>query len=425
VPSKQYSVKRIRDEKDYKTGGNSDFISLDEGEKFLGYFLGEADETIDDPAFFPYQVHWINGGSVPCAGDDCPFCEDGDRPRAKAMTLWLITEDEKGTEFEDGKLMIWDMPVSAIKQFRELRAEGDEIKGRLFRVKRSDEKTYVVMPKVETITKTATKAALKDAPDLEAMLTAKLRKALEGVAVARAMNDDDDDDDDTPARGKSSGAKVSSSKGKGKAAEPDDDDDDDAPEPDEEMPEEASSLEVVVTKVSDENWIMVKYGDNDAEKVWGTPDVDVTELVKGQVIAISYVTDEDDDKVLTEDPEEAPESEENNGADLPDSLEEVEFEITKIDEDDQTFDVENDELSFTLYFLDKGPASKIDFDDYSVGDKIIVTAEKDATDDMVATQIPEKVEAKKRTTKGTGTTKGAATKKSGAKSGAKRATRKR
>jgi hypothetical protein len=403
VAKKQWTVARVRDEADRKSGGGGDFISLDEGEKFLGYFLGDADPKIDDPAYFEYKTHWVNKGSVPCAGeDDCPICADGERPRTKAMTLWVLLENEKGDKMGkngEGVLCIFDMPVSVIKQFTELRAEDEKVKGRKFRISRPEEKTYIVLPKADVLKSKEVKEWMKDGPDFEAMLTTKLRKAMEGIAVARAM-EDDDDDDDTPKSKKSKGDKASKGKGKSKPKDDDDDDDDDNdddPDEPDELPEEGSGVEVVVTKINKENSILVKYGDNDPVKVWGTADVDVTELGKGQVVAITYVTDEEGDFVLTEDPEEKPEDDEKEGSDndLPDSIDEMEFTISEINEHDQTIDVESDDLSFTLYFLDKGPASKIDFDDFSDGDKITVTAEKDAVGDMVATAIPEKVEEKK------------------------------
>lgn len=397
----QWSVARVTDESERKSG-SSDFISLDEGEKFLGYFLGEADPKIDDKAYFEYKVHWINNGSVPCAGENCPMCEDGDRPRTKAMTLWLVTQDERGNELGkngEGELRIYDMSISVIKQFTELRSEDEKIKGRLFRVSRPDEKTYLVLPKQDFLKATQVKELLKSdgAPDFEQMLTSKLRKAMEGTALARAM---EDDDDPPPARGKGA-----------KKAKPDDDDDDDdkskgkgkskpkdEPEDDEdELPEEGAGVEVVVKKVNDENWIMVERNGGDAVKVWGTAEVDVTDLVKGQVIAITYVTDDDDDFVLTEDPETKPDDDgDGDKGDLPESIEDVTFKVAGIDADNQTIDVENDDHSFTLWFLDQGPGSDVDFDDYEEGDEITVSAEKDGVGDMVATAVPEKAGKKKK-----------------------------
>lgn len=395
MAKKQWEVARVRDEAERKSG-SSDFISLDEGEKFLGYFLGEGDPKIDDPAYFEYKTHWTGKTSVPCAGENCPLCEEGDRPRTKAMTLWLVLIDPAGSKLGpdgEGELRIWDMSISVIKQLTELRGEDEKLKGRLFRASRPDEKTYMLLPKTESLTATQVKALLKsdNAPDFEQLLTTKLRKAMEGVAVARAL---EDDDDDAPNPGGKKAPAKAAGKGKAAAAEEPDDDTPDAPE---DMPEEAAGLEVTVNSVDDENFIWVELGDNDPVQVWGTADVDVTDLEAGQVIAITYVTDDDDDFVLTDDPEISdtePEAESDTG-DLPDEIDNIEFAVVTVNEQEQTIDVEGEDLSFTLYFLDKGPASKVDFEDYSEGDKILVTAEKDSMGDMVATVVPEKAEAAK------------------------------
>lgn len=398
MAKKGWQVARIRDEEDYKTGGNSDFLSLDEGENFKGYFLGEADEKIDDPAFFPYKVHWINKGSVPCAGEECPYCEDGDRPRAKALTLWLVTRNPKGDKNDEGELMIWDMPVTVIRQLRELRGEDEQVKGREFRASRPEEKQYVLMPTTKTITKTQIKAALKDGPDFEEMLTNKLRKALEGVALAKVM---DDDDDEPKSKKKSSPAKASKN---GKAR--DDDDDDDEPTTAEWPDDGLDEVTVTVAKVDkDGNWIEVESDEYEGKiKVWTTDsiDFDLSDLSKGdEVVVTTGEKDDDDEYVLTDDPVvEEPNDDDNDGSDggennLPESIEDVEFEITEIDTDNQTIEVKSDEYEFTLFFLDKGPASKVDFDDYEVGNKVTFSAEKDSVGDMVATSIPEIVEEKK------------------------------
>jgi len=421
MAKKTWQVARIRDEEDYKTGGNSDFLSLDEGENFLGYFLGEADEKIEDPAFFPYKVHWINKGSVPCAGEDCPYCQDGDRPRAKALTLWLVTRNPRGDKTEDGELMIWDMPVTVIRQLREFRAEDEQVKGRMFRVGRPEEKQYALMPKTDVLKAKQIKEALKEAPDFEQMLTNKLRKALEGVALSRVLEDDvleDDDDDDEP-KGKSKSSSAKSSK-KGKTK----DDDDEATT--DEWPDDGLDGETVtVVKVEKEGqWVEVEADDYDGKiKVWTTDDIefDLTDLSKGDKVTVTTgEKDDDGEYVLTEEPETAGESsdgddDETGDNNLPESIEDAEFEITEIDTANQTIEVKNDEYEFTLFFLDKGPASKVDFDDYEAGNKVTFSAEKDSVGDMVATSIPEVV--KEKAAKGGKKGGGKASGKSGKKSG--------
>lgn len=382
-------VKRIRDESEYKTGGSSDFIGLDEGEKFTGYFLGEADPKVDDPAFFPYKMHWNGKTSVPCADDECVYCEDGDRPRSKAYTLWLVTIDEAGTKLGkkgEGELRIFDMPVTVIKQFNEYRSEGEKVKGHLYRVSRTDEKTYVVVPKTQPPLKAADiKALIKsdDAPDFEAMLTNKLKKAMEGVAVARALEDDDDD------KPKKSKAK---SKGKEKDEEPEDNDDAG------EWPDELDEEEVTVRSVGDDgaHFVAVSSSYDEEVNIYTRQDLefDPETLSKGDVVTVTAEKDDEGDYILSAEPDvaEGDGNDDDNGNDLPDSLEDVEFEVVSTNQSEGTIDVKNDEMEFSLYLLD---TVKWDEDDYPEGAKITVSAEKDRAGDMVTTDAPEVVKAKK------------------------------
>lgn len=394
-------VKRIRDEAEYKSGGNSDFIGLDEGEKFVGHFLGQADPKIDDPAFFPYKMHWNGKTSVPCADEDCIYCEDGDRPRSKAYTLWLVLTDEAGKKLGkkgEGELRIFDMPVTVIKQFNEMRSEGDKVQGKQFRVSRPDEKTYVIVPKdAKALSKTQINELVKsdDAPDFEAMLNNKLKKAMEGTAVARALEDDDDE------KPKKSGDKAG--KKKGKDAEPEDE----ANEPGEWPAEGLDEETVTVVKVEKKGqWIDVASDSYEGTiRVWTTEGIefDLTDLsVDDEVTITTSEKDSDDEYVLTEEPvgeEPQPDAKDDDPTtdDLPDEIAGEEMEVTEVDAGNSTIDVKNDEMEFTLYFLD---TMKVDFDDYTEGDKITVTAEKDRAGDLVATEIPEKAGGKKGAKKG-------------------------
>lgn len=475
------AVKRIRDEAEYKSGGNSDFIGLDEGEKFLGHFLGTADPKIDDPAFFPYKMHWNGKTSVPCDDTDCIYCADGDKPRSKAYTLWLVTIDEAGKKLGkpagSGELRIFDMPVTVIKQFNEMRSEGDKVQGKMFRVSRPDEKTYVLVPKeTKPLSKTQINELVKsdDAPDFEQMLTNKLKKAMEGTAVQRALEDDDDE----PAAKSGDKAGKKGGKGKGKAAK-------EEPETGEWPDEGLDEVTVTVSEATEDdgNSIEVTHEDYEgAVKVWTTDDIDfdLSDLSEGGEVTITTgAKDDDGEYVLTAEPEvaggakkdddDAPEDIEDetfellkvskakktivvehngdelelvggddidlegwkkghmavvsaeydadeetweltaiaepeeeaepakDGDDLPDEIEGAEMEVTEVDEPNSTIDVKDEEYEFTLYFLD---TMKVDFDDFSVGDKITVTAEKDRSGDLVATEIPEKVGGKKGGKKG-------------------------
>ena len=394
MAKKEYKVRRVRDEEDRRTG-SADYLTMEEGEKFLGYALFEGDPKEDEPGYFEFIEHWNQAArrSIPCAGDDCIYCEDGDRPRNRAKSLWFVVKDNKGSEVN--KVMTFNLNSKLIKLVTELRGEGDKIKGQLFRVSLLDDRgSYSLVPKAgKALPAKEIKEHLKDAPDWEAILTAALKKAMEGVAVARAMDDDDDDPDDeeTPAAKKS---------GKGKGKEKDTE-----PEPDEdqEWPDDGlDEVEVTVAKVEKEgNWIEVTAdGYEDSIKVWTTEGIefDLSSLDKGDEVTISTgEKDSDGEYVLSAEPEtgggDDPAADDPDESELPDAIEGDVFEIVSMDASESIMDVKNDELEFTLYFIDTVP---VDFDDYEEGDKIVVTAEKDTSGDLVATEVP----TKKKTGKG-------------------------
>jgi len=414
--TKKWTPRRVRNEEERGTG-TSGFITLDEGEKFLGYALFEADPAEDDPAYYEYLDHWNTAArrSVPCAGDDCVFCEDGDKPRDIALTVWLVVKDEKGNTLDPPELRIFRANSIVIKQLTEMRSEDETIKGTQFRVTRMDDRgNYMLQPKTKSLKKSEVKEALKDkdAPDLEQMVTGQLRRAMEGIAVARAMDDDDDDDDNEQTQ---AGKKAKKTADKSKNGTGDED------WPEDGLDEE----EVTVAKVDKEgNWIEATSDEYDGKvKVWTTDSIefDLTDLSKGDTVTVSADgPDDDGEYILNAEPETegaepddddddaAKDDGEAEGGDLPDAIEDEEFTVTAIDTSESTIDVENDELEleFTLYFLDKGPASKVDFDDYEEGAKIKVSAEKDSQGDMVATEIPEVVTEKKSKKSGAKTSGG-------------------
>ena len=388
--TQKWTPKRVRDEEDRRSGATG-FIDLTEGENFLGYALFDGDPAKDEQGYYEYLQHWMqtgkSGTSVPCAGDDCPLCEDGDKPRDVAYTAWLVLKDEKGTDLNGGEGEVRSFRANSlvIKQITEMRAEDESPMGVQFRVSRLDDRgNYLLAAKQKKpMTKTAVKEVLKGSSiDYDQMVTARLNKAMEGLAVARAVNAmDDDEDGATPAKGKAS---TNSKKQTAQDA----------------WPTEADDLDVVVDEAdTDGNFVMVTHDDYDGPaKVWTTADIDfaLEDLEEGQALTISYESDPDDDFILNAEPtiEEEPEDEEAGAAaaadELPDELEDAEFDVVSIDKTSSTMEVKSDELdlAFTLYFLDRGPASKVDFDDYEEGSTIILSAEKDTVGDMVATKVP-------------------------------------
>lgn len=428
--TQQWTPRRVRNEEDRKSG-SSEFITLDEGEKFLGYALFAGDPAKDEPGYYEFLQHWVGGNksgrSIPCAGDDCPFCEDGDKPRDVAFTLWNVIKDANGNELGkdgEGELRIFRANSLVIKQLTEMRSEDDPIMGIQFRVSRVDDRgNYMLQPKAKKLSKTEVKELLKsdDAPDFDQMVTSMLRRGMEGVSTSRAMDDDDDDDDDKPAKNKKK-----SKKSKEKDTE--------------EWPDALDGETVTVVKVEKKgNWIEVSHDDYEGtKKVWTTQEIefDLSDLSEDDEVTVTTGDqDGDGDFILSEEPEaEEAEKEEEEDDDakkdddddpeaeeLPDGIEDETFTVVSVDTKNQTMDVKCDdpELEFTLYFLDKGPASKVDFDDYEEGTVITLSAEKDSVGDMVATAVPEIVEADKKAKKKSGGGKKKSEKKETAKKGGK------
>lgn len=401
---KTVTPRRVRSDEDRKAF-SSDYMSLDEGEKFLGYALFEGDPKEDEAGYYEAFEHWLpsQNRSAPCADPECNYCDEGNKPRPRAQSAWLVTQtvDKAGvrTTLKEPKLMVFRMGPNLTKQFTELRSEGDKILGQMFRVTRVDEKTYTIQPKAgETINKTAVKEALKGCPDFEEQAIQSLNKSVESDSVRRALRDDDDDDD----------APAEPAKGKGRGRAAADDEEADTPK-DSEMPDEADDAVVTVMKaLKSKNQLQVEHDDWGEFLVWGTSDVDVTEFAKGDTIEVAFVKDDDGDYVLTADPTtaEAPEPEEEpeedddktepeNDNDLPDEVEDQEFVVTSVDPKEAIIGIKSDELGIDtlLYFLDSGAGSETDFDDYDEGDTIVVSAEKDSSGDLVATAVPAKPKA--------------------------------
>jgi hypothetical protein len=394
--ARTWTPKRVRNEEDRNTG-SAGFIDLTEGENFLGYALFEGDPKKDEPGYYEYLQHWVTGAkggsSVPCAGDDCPFCEDGDKPRDVAYTAWLVLKDPKGNNLNggEGEVLAFRANSIVIKQITEMRGEDESPKGVLFRMSRLDDRgNYVMSAKPKTPLKvTRIKELLKESGiDFDSMVTNRLRKAMEGIAVARAL-EDENGDEPTPARTKAPAGKAAAKKNSGG-----------------DWPAKTKALSVVVESVDEEgNFVMVESDDFDgAAKVWTTPDIDfaLEDLAEGTDITVAYATDDDGDFVLQAEPtvaaqeEDEEEEDEFDAAapaaenDLPDEVEDEEFQVVSIDKTNSTMEVKSDtlDLEFTLYFLDRGPASAVDFDDYEEGNTIVLSAEKDTVGDMVATVVP-------------------------------------
>jgi hypothetical protein len=418
----KWKPRRVQSEDERKVSGGK-YIKLAEiGDKFLGYPIFDGDVTKDEPGYYEFFEHWLTAGkgqSVPCAGEDCPLCEDDVPVKRRANTLWWVVEDEKGDkpgEDGEGELRTWTINSIVIDSLADIRSD-DKVMGRLFRVKRTDDRgNYSLLPKPDTLAKSVVKDLLKsdDVPDYEDQITKKLNRAMEGLAISRAVEDnDDDDDDEKPAAAKSKSNGGKKGKASGKAAKE---------KAKEEWPDTLEDVEVVVTDVEKKGnyFTAVTEEYEDSADIYTTEGIefDFTDLAEGQLVTVSATKDDDGDYILDGEPEvAAAEGDEDGDDNLPDEINETEFEVVSVNADAQTLTLTDGEITFDLFFLDRGPASEIDFDDYKEGAKIIVSAEKDTSDDMVANVIPTVVKEKKAAAKKGGKKTAPAAKKGGKKAG--------
>lgn len=397
--------------KEERNAGRGQFLTLKKtGDQFMGFALFKPDpELADNPGYFEYWEHYTPAtGYMPCIGDDCPLCEEGDNPSTRAKTLWLVVD--KDGDPSEGEVKVFTLNYSMINEFADLLEDDETILGQLFRIKRLEGKgVYGIRPKNTKLKAGELKSALKDIPDLPKIAQKQAARVLEELDVGSAMDDDDDDDDKKETKAKSSKSKADKSKGK-KAT-------DDEPEEQEFDPDEESEIDgltVTVKKVTKkDNKAVVTIGDAEFE-VYGTSDedgdplLDVTEWSKGDEVVISAEKDDDDDFVLTaigddeaeEESEDEPEEDEGDADEFKGKKYDGEAEVVSVNSDEETLTVSTPKGTFELYFTDEGEDEngndweEFDVDDFSEGDKITVSAARDEDGDMLADAFPEKAEKK-------------------------------
>ena len=194
MATKAPKVRPVRTKEERKRP--SVFLRLKTDEQFRGHALFEPDpELSNNPGFYEYFTHWDQQGSryVPCAGDQCPFCLADDNPMTQASTLWYMPDNDVKE-----RLKVFTMNFGTLQDITDISEEDDGILGKKYRVKRmSDRGEYRIRPLTDkALTKTEIKALLKEAPDLQEIAQANLKREWERLKAMDALADDDDDDDD-------------------------------------------------------------------------------------------------------------------------------------------------------------------------------------------------------------------------------------
>jgi hypothetical protein len=393
VPKKGgLQVRRVRSADDRKIAG--DFFQLDKiGKWFMGYALFVPDPEADDnPGYYEYFEHYMpKDGYVPCAGpEDCIYCKANHRPSTRAKTVWLVVESKDDGELEVPEKRIFNFNWNMINEFSDFVSEDEVILGRMFRIKRMDDRgNYSVRFKDDKLKKAELKEALEDMPDLDNIVTGQLLRKMEEADVEDAM--EDDEDEPKSRRG------IASKKAKA------DEEEDDEPKGKKSKKEEPDTIEdetFEIVKVSKKQGTITVERNEEEVLMYGVGDNDVSGYSKGDTVKIDAHLDDDEDWIIdsiTEISGEAEAGELTDSDDLPDEIEEEEFEVVDVNAQQETITLTNGEITFDLYFLDKGPAADVDFDDYSEGMTVVVSAVKDNEGDMVAKDhVPKKKKGGKK-----------------------------
>jgi hypothetical protein len=264
------------------------------------------------------------------------------------------------------------------------------------------------------LTKTAVKEAMKEFEEkfpngLDDLVERQLKVQMERLKALEAMEDDDDEDEEEKTPKARPGKAVA-----------DDADDDDEDEDEESTPEVIVDEELEILRASKKyNSITVNFNDEEIELAGD--ELDISEFRKGDVVTVSAeyddgeegwiitsitAEDEPQDEEAEGEAEEEDEEEAEEEAEEDEDSEEVSeisgatYEVLKVQEQDEIFDLQNDEGKVKMWL---GDGLEVDYDEIKKGVEIVVDAVLDDEDDWIITAIdivqPAKPAARKRTAK--------------------------
>lgn len=335
---KQFTIRTVKSKEDRKRP--SVFMRLKTDEAFKGIALFEPDpELADNPGYFEYYDHYDKQGNayVPCTGDKCPFCAANDNPSTRALTVWLFPQEGDKKD----RVKVFTMNYSTTQDISDESEDEEGILGKWVRIKRlSDKGDYrVKVTSDKPLTKKELTAAMKELeekfPDgLQALVEKQLSVQMERLKALEAMEDDDEDEDEDDEEETTSKAR----RGKAKSKDDDEDEEEDDEEEDEDDDEDDEDEE----------------NEDDEE-------------------------DEDEDEDESED-----EEGEDEGDDEVTEISGVVYEITKINQAEETFDLKNDEEKVKMWL---GDGVEVDYDEIKKGVEVKVDAATDDEGDWIITSI--------------------------------------
>lgn len=374
------------------------FMRLKPDESFKGIALFEPDPEIsDNPGYYEYYDHWDQQGQqyVPCAGENCPFCAANDNPGTRAMTVWYFPEAPDAKD----QIKVFTMNYSTINDISDESEEEDGILGKKIRIKRLDDRgSYKVkVLSDKPLTKKEIKALISRLEEtfkdgLEGVVLGQLKRQIERLKAIDALDDDDDadtddeDDDEKDEKPKSSkrGKKVDEDEEESEEESDDDDEDEDG----EEESGEAEGIEDAtyeLLKVSKKNNSITVEHDGEEVEMTADENTDVADFKKGDSVVISAEYDEDEEWVLTAiaSPDED-EEEEAESSDDSESIEDSVYEVVKVQEKDEIFDLKNDDGKVKMWL---GEGVEVDYDEIKKGVNVKLSAEQDDEGDWIITEI--------------------------------------
>lgn len=343
----EFSIRRVGSKEDRKRP--SVFMRLKTDEAFKGIALFDPDPELEDnPGYYEYYDHYDKQGNsyVPCAGDKCPFCAANDNPSTRALTVWYFPD---AGDVKD-QIKVFTMNYSTINDISDEAEEEGGLVGKKIRVKRlSDKGDYKVrILSDKPLTKAEMKKAMKLLEEkfqdgLEGLVLRQLKQQMERLRALDALDDDEDDDEE----------ETTSKSRKGKPADDDDDEEEEDDESEDDEEEES---------------------DDDEEE------------------------EEDEDEESDDDDEEEEEEESDDEDEESEEISGVEYEVVKIQEKDEIFDLKNDDGKVKMWL---GEGVDVDYDVVTKGTTVTVDAVQDGEGDWIITKMkydkPKKSKTKTKT----------------------------
>jgi hypothetical protein len=321
------------------------FMRLKPDESFMGFAMFEPDPEIEDqPGYLEYYDHFDKQANqyVPCAGEDCPFCAANDNPSTRAMTVWYFPE---AADVSD-RVKIFTMNFSTVADITDESEEEGGILGKKIRIRRLDDRgNYKIklMADKPLLKKQQTEAfeqldKILQGKGLEGLVESQLRRQMERLKAMDMLEETDDEEEEAAEEeSKPTARRGRPAKSKAEVAEEEDEEEEPEAEEDEEAEEESEEDEA----------------EDDEE-------------------------DEDEEEETEEDEEEEEDDDEDE------EIVGVEYEVVRIQRQDEIFDLKDDGGTVKMWL---GDGIDVDYDAIKKGATVVVNAAKDEEGDWILTSI--------------------------------------